>query len=131
MHVELHVPSFENVQPFYEHLGFAVAWKKDADNDSGYLVMQYQNSALCFGPGNETVFEQPYFRSFDPDTPRGYGTETVIMTNELQDIHERAQKLGCVVEELKRKPWGLEDFRIADSYGYYIRFTEPHNVLIE
>jgi hypothetical protein len=29
-----------------------------------------------------------------------------------------------VVEPLRTRKWGARDFRIADSFGYYIRITE-------
>lgn len=51
------------------------------------------------------------------------------MIDDIEDFYKRAKKFATVVEELKRQPWGLKDFRIEDPFGFYIRFTEPHDIL--
>ncbi|MGH7882378.1 MAG: VOC family protein [Candidatus Dormibacteraceae bacterium] len=128
--VELHVPNFEVVKEFYGKLGFQVAWEDQRAGSDGYLVMQYDELAICFWPGNQNVHSQPYFRSFPPETRRGYGVEIIFTVRDLDALYRRAQELDSVVEELKMKPWGLRDFRLADPYGYYLRFNEPHDPLL-
>ena len=34
-----------------------------------------------------------------------------------------------VIEPLVLRPWGSKDFRSADPFGYYLRFTNKHNIL--
>ncbi len=36
-----------------------------------------------------------------------------------------------VVEPLVRQPWGSQDFRAVDPFGFYLRFTSKHDILDE
>lgn len=127
--LELHVPDFEIAKDFYSKLGFGVVWERKPEAEKGYLVLKRGNNILCFWPGNEKVYEQSYFKQFPANTKRGYGIEIVIMVEEIELFYANTKKFVKVVEELKVKPWGLKDFRIEDPFGYYLRFTEPHNIL--
>lgn len=129
LHLELHVPNFEQVKSYYGSLGFTVAWERVPEEAKGYLVMQMGGTVLCFWGGNGTIYEQPYFRQFTKDTPRGYGVELVIMVDDIQAYYEEVKDIANVVESLVKQPWGLQDFRTADPFGYYLRFTSRHNIL--
>lgn len=129
MQIELHVPDFEKVKDFYGKLGFKVVWERKPEEKKGYLVLKRDNNILCFWSGNETVYQQEYFQKFPKNTKRGYGVEIVIMVEDIDKFYENAKSFARVVEELKLKPWGLKDFRIEDPFGFYIRFTELHNIL--
>lgn len=50
------------------------------------------------------------------------------MINDVEKYFERVKTFANVVEPLQKRPWGLTDFRIEDPFGFYLRFTEPHNV---
>jgi uncharacterized glyoxalase superfamily protein PhnB len=91
--------------------------------------MRRGQTSLCFWPGNEFVYKQTYFRRFPKNTPRGYGVELVIMVRDIDTVYRKARKFARIVDSLKRKPWGLRDFRLVDPFGFYIRFTEPHDIL--
>jgi len=127
--LELHIPDFEKVKQFYGKLGFKVIWERKPEEKKGYLVMKMGGNILCFYPGNEFVYEQEYFKKFPQDTKRGYGIEVVIMAENIEKVYETAKGFANIVEELQVKPWGLKDFRIEDPFGYYLRITEPHNIL--
>ena len=127
--IELHVPNFELVKDFYGKLGFVVIWERKPEEKKGYLVIKRNNNILCFWPGNEHVTEQSYFKNFPSDTKRGYGVEIVIMTENIDELYEKAQAFCKIVDPLQKQPWGLKDFRIEDPFGFYLRFTEPHNIL--
>lgn len=127
--LEIHVPDFQKVKDFYGKLGFRVVWEREPEEKKGYLVMERDNNILCFWPGNEFVWNQEYFRRFPSDTKRGYGVEIVIMAEEIEKVYESIKSFANVVQELKVKPWGLKDFRIEDPFGYYLRITEPRNIL--
>jgi len=120
--VELHVPDFEIVRRFYGALGFVV--EREERGDDGYLVLRKGSARIAFWPGSPKVAGHHYFAGFPADTPRGYGVEVVVAVHDLDALYARAQIAGCVVRDLGRRPWGLRDFRIADPFGYYIRFTE-------
>jgi dihydroneopterin aldolase len=120
--IELHVPDFEPVRRFYGALGFIV--ERDEPGADGYLVLRHGDARVAFWPGSPRVWEHSYFDRFPRETPRGYGVEVVLAVHDLDPLHARASELGCVVSPLERRHWGPRDFRIADPYGYYIRFTE-------
>lgn len=127
--IELHVPDFELVKEFYGKLGFEVVWERKPEEKKGYLVIKRDNNILCFWPGNEYVEKQSYFQNFPSDTKRGYAVEIVIMTKDIDGLYRKAESFCKIVDELQKQPWGLKDFRIEDPFGFYLRFTEPHNIL--
>ena len=127
--IELHVPDFAKVKEFYGKLGFEVVWERKPEAKKGYLVMKRGNSVLCFWPGTEQVWDQPYFKQFPKTTKRGYAVEIVINIENIEQFYKEVKTFADVVEELKTQPWGLKDFRVEDPFGFYLRFTEPHNIL--
>lgn len=127
--IELHVPDFELTKDFYQKLGFEIVWERTPEDVKGYLILKKENNILCFWPGNEQVATQAYFKKFSPETPRGYGVEIVVMVEGIEVYYARVKEKVEIFEELQTRPWGLKDFRIADPFGYYLRFTEPHNIL--
>ena len=129
IHIELHVPEFDSAKRFYTALGFEVAWESTEPGHGGYLVMKRGGLVFCFWPGNESVTTHPYFSQLEATPTRGFGVEVVCMVDDLAELYALAQRLdGAVVQGLERKPWGRSDFRLADPYGYYVRFTERYDV---
>lgn len=126
--VELHVPDFDKVLDFYGKLGFKKVWIREEGNNADYLVIERDGLVLNFWPGNDEVYNQPYFKNFPADTKRGYGVEIVMMVDDVQKIHNEIKSFANVVNELTKRPWGLWDFRIEDPFGYYIRITEKHDI---
>ncbi len=125
----LHIPDFEKAKEFYSKLGFEVVWERPPEEQKGYLVIKRENNILCFWAGNEKVLDHGYFKKYSRDTKRGYAIEIVVMIKEIENFYHDMKKFVTIVEELEKKPWGLRDFRIEDPFGFYIRFTEPHNIL--
>jgi hypothetical protein len=126
--IELHVPDFEKAKEYYGKMGFEVKWERKPEGFKGYLVMNMDQNIVCFWGGNEYVYEQFYFSRYPQDTPRGYGIEIVILTNDLGAYYEKVKNFANVIEPLQLRPWGLKDFRTIDPFGYYLRFTTPHNI---
>ena len=129
LQLELHVADFEPIKHYYTLLGFNIAWERPAEGFKGYLVLELEGNTICFWAGNEHVFDQPYFKQFPKNTPRGYGVELVIMLSDIQAYYEKHEAHARVVEPLIQQPWGLWDFRAVDPEGYYLRFTSEHNIL--
>lgn len=127
--VELHVPDFEKVKEYYGKLGFKSVWEREPEGEKGYLILKRDNNILCFWSGNDAVYEQAYFKQFPKETSRGYGVELVIMVADVERFYNEVKSFTNVVEELRLRPWGLKDFRAADPFGYYLRFTEYHDIL--
>ena len=126
--IELHVPDFEKAKEYYGKMGFEVKWERKPEGFKGYLVMNMDQNIVCCWGGNEYVYEQFYFSRYPQDTPRGYGIEIVILTNDLGAYYEKVKNFANVIEPLQLRPWGLKDFRTIDPFGYYLRFTTPHNI---
>lgn len=126
--LELHVPSFAVAQDFYQKLGFAVVWSREKGDSGDYMVMEHSGTILNFWPGNEHVYEQPYFKQFPKDTKRGYGIEIVYAVDDIDSYYDTVRLFANVVEELHMQPWGSRDFRFEDPFGYYFRVTEPHDI---
>lgn len=129
--IEIHVPDFEKVRQFYGRLGFETIRETEPDEKNGYLVLKMEENILCFWAGNDLVYEHSYFKQFPRDTKRGYGVEIVIMVADVEAYFNRVKDFANVVKPLGWRPWGLQDFRIVDPYGYYLRITSPYNVLVD
>jgi uncharacterized glyoxalase superfamily protein PhnB len=129
LQVELHVKDFEPIKQYYTALGFEINWEREPEGSKGYLVMSLNGNTLCFWAGNQEVFNQPHFKQFPKDTPRGYGVEIVVVVNDIEDFYDKVKEIANVVEPLIEQPWGLRDFRTVDPEGYYLRFTSEHNIL--
>lgn len=127
--VELHVPDFERVKEFYGALGFRVEREERPSGGDGYLVLALDGNLLAFWPGSSLVEGHPYFGGAEAGRP-GHRVEIVLMVEDVEAIHERAGLLGAVVAPLVRRPWGARDFRAADPFGFYLRFSEPHDVRV-
>lgn len=126
--IELHVPDFEPVKDFYIPLGFKLVWERSPEGHKGYLVIEREQTRLCFWCGNDDVYDQKYFKDFPFDTKRGYGVEIVVPVDDIDSYYQKVKSFANVVEPLEVRPWGLKDFRIADPFGYYLRMTEPHDI---
>ena len=129
LQLELQVPDFGPVKDYYGKLGFRVVWERPPEESKGYLVMEMDSTVICFWPGTESVYSQPYFKKFPKDSPRGYGVELVIMVDDVDSYYQKVKDTANAIEPLKLQPWGSKDFRFADPFGYYLRFTSKHNVL--
>ncbi len=131
LQLELHVPNFTIAEEFYGKLGFAVVWKHREGGAGDYLVMDRKGTIINFWPGNDQVWEQPYFKNFPKDTKRGYGVEIVFGVDDIQQYYGKVKTFAKIVEPLQKQPWGLYDFRLEDPFGFYLRISEPRNILIE
>ena len=130
--IELSVPNFEKAKDFYTKLKFEIVWEEPPKGMNGYMVMKYQDSVLCFFCGNSEVYKHPYFKKFPKNTARGYGVEISIPITNIDKYYQEIIKNipeKDIFQPLKQQPWGKKDFRIADPFGYFLRFNEPWNVL--
>jgi hypothetical protein len=129
LQLELHVPDFGPVKDYYGKLGFEIVWERNPEDDKGYLVMKMDGTIICFWSGTDAIYNQTYFKRFPKNTPRGYGVELVIMVEHVDSFYEKVKAIANVTEPLVLRPWGSKDFRTADPFGYYLRFTSKHNIL--
>jgi lactoylglutathione lyase len=53
-----------------------------------------------------------------------HGVEVVIEVDDLRAERDAVVAAGHpLAEDVSRRPWGLEDFRLFDPDGYYLRIT--------
>ncbi len=127
--VELHIPDFKKAKDFYGKLGFKVVWERKPEEFKGYIVMKREDSILCFWGGNDFIYKHPTFKKYPNATKRGYAVEIVVPIKNIEKFYKEVKGFANVVEPLVVQPWGLKDFRIEDPFGFYIRFTEPDDIL--
>lgn len=49
-----------------------------------------------------------------------------VFTHELDELHAELRCRGAAIcQDITRKPWGNRDFRVYDSAGNTLKFTEP------
>ena len=128
LQLELHVEDFDEIERYYSVMGFQKVWSRRPEGFKGYMVLEMNGNTLCFWAGNEHVYDQPYFKQYPRDTPRGYGVEIVLMVPEIESYYAEHKDNANVVEPLILQPWGLKDFRAIDPAGFYLRFTSEHDI---
>lgn len=133
--LELHVPTFQPVRKFYGLFGFTeLSYEPTSGggNDLGYLVLirhdAMGDTLLSFYGDKNKVTEQAHFKDFPASTPRGYAVEITIPVSDVRGLWDQvAGKLSAdiISQPLATEPWGKQDFRVIDPFGFYVRFTEP------
>jgi len=126
--IEFHIPDFDLAREFYSKLFFEICWERSPEEMKGYLVLSLEDNTICFWGGNEDIYAQKYFQKFPSETPRGFGIEIVIQVEDVCSYYERVKDKIEIFEPLCMRPWGLEDFRLIDPFGFYLRVTSKHDV---
>ena len=98
----------------------------------GFETVNYQ-------PDDYSVFRKDTIQialqsqSYLPDThplkphnhPVGLGIEIVLEVEDVQAAYAQVQaEQWHIADSLAARPWGLQDFRVLDPNGFYIRITE-------
>jgi hypothetical protein len=132
--IELHVPDFSKAREFYSMFGFSELWydpTSGGGSDLGYLVLKREDDLgethLNFYGDKEKVSQHSHFRDFPANTPRGYAVEITIPVSDVEGLWESVKdklKPEQIAQPLTLKRWNKKDFRVVDSHGFYIRFTE-------
>ena len=122
--MELFVEDMDVSVKFYgDLLGFDVARRAE-----DYASLRRGLFVLGLGPVAKLP-EQGEGRGFTRQrlsVDKGAGVEIVLELDDLpqlSQLHDHCQARGVVVEPLRRRPWGLSDFRLVDPDGYYLRVT--------
>ena len=102
------------VRFYVDLLGFSLVDDRRTD-ELPYL--SFQRDEIRIGavtvPGGIAAHRQP-----------PTGVEIVLEVDFLHAERDRIRHAGWpIVEDIKRRPWGLQDFRVLDPDGYYLRFT--------
>jgi lactoylglutathione lyase len=102
------------VRFYVDLLGFALVTDRRGD-PLPYLAVEREGvriGAAAVSGGNRAHRQPPT------------GVEIVIEVDYLHAERDRLRHAGWpIVEDITRRPWGLQDFRVLDPDGYYLRFT--------
>jgi lactoylglutathione lyase len=114
---EIFPDDLDSTADFYTRvLGFELVADRRAADDP-YLALQ--RDGVRIGAARRGDDAHPEHRR--PPT----GVELVLEVDDLAGELERVRRAGWpVAEELQSRPWGLQDFRVLDPSGYYLRITE-------
>lgn len=130
----MHIPDFSPAKEFYSKLGFEIISEDPkGENFPGYLVLRRKDplgdTMLNFYGDDERVYGQSYFKKFPRDTVRGYAIEITIPVSEIDSFYALAKRelpenMVRELQQIRDEHQTWRDFRMADPYGYYLRFTE-------
>ena len=123
LRMELFVDDLDASVAFYAGaLGFRVLRRAE-----DYVSLRHGAVVLGLGPvAKLPESDGPGFSRRRLAVDKGAGVEIVLEVDELAqlaELHERCTASAVVVEPLRLRPWGLQDFRIVDPDGYYLRIT--------
>lgn len=119
LRLELFVADLAASVRFYrDALGFTIE-REDGD------YVQIRNGAVEIGLGLQDRLPQDHhFGREALGQQKGTGVEIVLEVDDVDAYHRRAVNAGFPINApLRRRPWGLTDFRVVDPDGYYIRIT--------
>lgn len=132
--IELHVPDFQIERDFYSMFGFEQIRydpTSGGGSDLGYMILKRDDSLgethLNFYGDKEKVSQHAFFKDFPEGTRRGYGVEITIPVSDVEGLWDSVKdelKPDQIAQPLTLKRWGKKDFRVADPFGFYVRFTE-------
>ena len=103
------------VRFYVDLLGFTLVIDRRGD-EQPYLALERDavriGAAARPGEGNRAQRRPPI------------GVEIVLEVDYLHAERDRIRHAGWPIEEdIVRRPWGLQDFRVTDPDGYYLRIT--------
>ena len=122
--VELYVPDpAPYLTLFVDCLGYRVESRLD-----GWIDLRRDGDRLLLNSEDEQQLgeDHPFAGGREVDT-RGYGVElAIVVDDDLVEICERVRErgIGLKIETVRMRPWGVRDFRVMTTDGYYIRVTE-------
>lgn len=121
LQVELFVRDVHAARAFYTQiLGFAATDARDSD----YLLLS--NGPVRLALNAAAILPPDHPVAFADGKRPGRGVEFVFRVDDVRAAYTHVQQAGWPISgELQRQPWGLEDFRVQDPDGYYLRLTEP------
>jgi len=120
LRLELFVTDMEKSIDFYTQvLGF-----ERLAGQPNYVPIRSGSVLIGLGPAAGLPKQHP----FNPEVQagrRGLGTEIVLEVDDVEGFFKRVKATGYkrILTLLRKRPWGLTDFRIADPDGYYLRIT--------
>lgn len=125
LQVNLAVRDLERAIQFYiQVLGF-----KRMTVNSAFVLMH--RGSLIVGLKSDDLLWHPQLEGPPgAEMIRGLGVELVLEVTDIEFFYTQTQQAGVTIQEpLMERPWGAQDFRVADPDGYYWRITSPRKIL--
>ncbi len=119
LQVELFVNDLEASIDFYGRiLGFTMGEQQS----DGYTPMHNGPVTFAINVNSALSDDHPIYIA-ESDRP-GRGVEFVLRVEDLRKLYAHVQAQGWPISgKLHHQPWGLDDFRLQDPDGYYLRIT--------
>lgn len=120
LRLELFVSDLEKSSDFYTQvLGFE-RLKAEAE------YVPVRSGSVLIGLSQAAALGRKHY--FNPEiqtSRRGLGTEIVLEVDDVQALFAKvnAADRQRILSPVRKQPWGLSDFRVADPDGYYLRIT--------
>ncbi len=120
LRLELFVEDMDRAIAFYRDvLGFTLLRR-----DDGYASVRRGRVTLGIGPIEKLPDVGGYFTRPRLRGRRGLGVEIVLEVDDVHEEYQRVRRTGWpIVDPLASRSWGLDDFRLVDPDGYYLRIT--------
>ena len=121
LQVELFVDDLAASIDFYTRIaGFVI----DDKQPDGYTALSNGPVRISLNKHTSLPSDHPIYVA-NGERP-GRGVEFVLKVAHLNFLYAHVKAQGWPIrDELVRRPWGAEDFRLQDPDGYYWRFTTP------
>nr|WP_297784935.1 VOC family protein [uncultured Allomuricauda sp.] len=121
LRMELFTSDMKKSVDFYTKvLGFTM---EGTEINMSYQPVRKGNVVIGIGP----IRKLSKNHHFNPDLKpinKGYGVEIVLEVADIKEVYEQVKASGYSIHEpLTYQNWGLEDFRLVDPDGYYLRIT--------
>ena len=119
LRLELFVSDVPKSLAFYRDvLGFEVE-RQEQD----YVALRSGAARIALNRA-DGLAKQHFFNPELQQQRRGLGAEIVLEVDDIAAHFERAKASGHpILSPLKKRPWGLTDYRVADPDGYYLRIS--------
>lgn len=119
LRLELFVESMEKSVEFYNRV---LKFDVPEEINKSYIPVRKGNVVLGLGEMKNLPENHPLKVSREQKI--GLGVEIVLEVENVKEIYDKVVAIEYPIQtELTKRPWGLEDFRIIDPDGYYIRIT--------
>lgn len=119
LQVELFVADLDASIAFYTRiLGFEMGERQT----DGYAPLANGPVGIALNARATLPEDHPIYLA--PGERPGRGVEFVLWAADLHALYAHVQERGWPISgALQRQPWGLDDFRLQDPDGYYLRLT--------
>ncbi|MFJ8071995.1 VOC family protein [Peribacillus sp. NPDC096447] len=120
LRLELFVESIEKSVGFYRDI-----LEFNAPKEIIHTYVPVKKGSVTLGLGEmKSLPENHPLKVSNNSQQTGLGVEIVLEVEDINDIYNKVVEKGYSIQtKLTKRSWGLEDFRLIDPDGYYLRVT--------